>query len=86
MATPLLTTKLFVPPIRPDWVPRPHLMARLDAGLHHKLTLISAPAGSGKTALASAWLSRLRVPEQAGSTPRDVAWLSLDEGDDDPAR
>jgi LuxR family maltose regulon positive regulatory protein len=93
MATPLLTTKLYIPPVRPDWVPRPHLVVRLDAGLHRKITLISAPAGSGKTTLASAWLSRLRAsrcePGQAAEEEpetREVAWLSLDEGDSDPAR
>lgn len=42
MATPLLTTKLFVPPVRPDLVSRPRLIERLNAGLHCKLTLISA--------------------------------------------
>ncbi len=93
LASPLLTTKLYIPPVRPDWVPRPHLIARLDAGLYRKVTLISAPAGSGKTTLASAWLSRLpraavdraRAGE-AEPARRDVAWLSLDEGDSDPAR
>ncbi|MGD8398196.1 MAG: LuxR C-terminal-related transcriptional regulator [Anaerolineae bacterium] len=93
MATPLLTTKLYIPPVRPGRVPRPHLLARLDAGLHRKLTLIAAPAGSGKTTLASAWLSRLRRPAsdrpaagEGAPAPRDVAWLSLDAGDSDPAR
>jgi LuxR family maltose regulon positive regulatory protein len=93
MATPLLTTKFYIPPVRPDWVPRPHLIARLDAGLHRKITLISAPAGSGKTSVASAWLSGLREPRLDGRRPADqdpqrrgVAWLSLDAGDNDPAR
>ncbi len=58
---------------------RPRLMERLNEGLHRKLTLISAPAGSGKSTLVSAW---------ATSNPggRKVAWLSLDEEDSDPAR
>ena len=77
MATPILATKLFIPPPRPDAVPRPHLMKRLDEGLHRKLTLISAPAGFGKTTLVSEWV--------AGSE-RPTAWLSLDEGDNDPTR
>ena len=92
MVTPLLTTKFYIPPVRQDWVPRPHLIARLDAGLYRKVTLISAPAGSGKTTLACAWLSRLRRPaiDRGGNVEeeparRDVAWLSLDEGDSDPA-
>ena len=51
MATPLLTTKLYIPPPRPNLVARPHLIQRLDEGLHwgHRLTLVSAPAGFGKT-------------------------------------
>jgi LuxR family maltose regulon positive regulatory protein len=64
MATPLLQTKLYIPPARPDRVPRPRLIERLNAGLwrHNgvarKLTLISAPAGFGKTTLASEWAAR----------------------------
>ncbi len=51
METPLLTTKLYIPPIRPELVPRPRLIERLDEGLRlgRQLTLISAPAGFGKT-------------------------------------
>ena len=53
MTTPLLTTKLYIPPIRSEMVPRPRLIERLNAGLHRKLTLISAPAGFSKTTLLS---------------------------------
>ncbi|HEC35620.1 MAG TPA: LuxR family transcriptional regulator, partial [Anaerolineae bacterium] len=77
MTTPLLQTKLYIPPVRPILVPRPRLIERLNAGLDRKLTLISAPAGFGKTTLLSEW---------AASCDRPVAWLSLDEGDNDPAR
>ena len=77
MSEPLLLTKLYIPPPRPDMVPRPRLIERLNEGLHHKLTLISAPAGFGKTTLVSEWISSCNLP---------VAWLSLDEGDNDPAR
>ncbi|MGC9334351.1 MAG: hypothetical protein ACP5JJ_09405, partial [Anaerolineae bacterium] len=81
MSLPLLTTKLYIPPLRPDWVPRPHLVERLNAGLGgRKLTLLSAPAGSGKTSLVTAWLSDLPI-----SGVR-VAWLSLDEADNGPFR
>lgn len=73
----LLTTKLYAPAPRAALVARPRLLARLDAGLAGKLTLISAPAGFGKTTLVSAWL-------QASARP--VAWLSLDEGDNEPTR
>ena len=77
MSTPLLRTKLYIPPARPVLVPRPRLIERLDAGLHRKLTLVSAPAGFGKTTLLSEWISRCERP---------AAWVSLDEGDNDPAR
>src|SRR5690242_4172967 len=77
MSTPLLITKLYQPPARPTRVPRPRLLARLHAGLHRKLTLIAAPAGFGKTTLVSAWVA---------GCGRPVAWLSLDAGDNDPAR
>ena len=52
----LLTTKLYVPPVRPELVSRPRLIERLNAGLHCKLTLISAPAGFGKATLLSEWV------------------------------
>ena len=53
METPLLQTKLYIPPLRPNLIPRPRLIEWLNAGLHRKLTLISAPAGFGKTTLLS---------------------------------
>src|SRR5919107_6009806 len=77
MSTPILATKLYVPPPRPTVVPRPRLVQRLDEGLHRKFSLVSAPAGFGKSTLLSTWV--------AGSD-RHVAWLSLDEGDNDPTR
>jgi LuxR family maltose regulon positive regulatory protein len=80
MATPLLQTKLYIPPLRPELVPRPRLIEQLNAGIHRKLTLISAPAGFGKTTLISNW-----VHAQGREAP-SVAWLSLDESDDDIVR
>jgi LuxR family maltose regulon positive regulatory protein len=105
MSSPLLRTKLYIPPVRPELVARPRLIERLNAalvqdllslgtvldrtvqcqktrgakyrGLVRKLTLISAPAGYGKTTLLSEWTA---------GCGRPVAWLSLDEGDNDPAR
>ncbi len=77
MSTPLLATKLYVPTVRPDLVARRRLIERLDEGLQRRLTLVSAPAGFGKTTLVSAW---------AAGCARPLAWLSLDEGDNDPAR
>ncbi len=77
MTIPLLQTKLYIPPVRSELVPRPRLIERLNAGFHRKLTLVSAPAGFGKTTLLSEWVRQSR---------RAVAWLSLDPGDDDANR
>ena len=77
MALSILATKLYIPPPRPKAVLRPRLIERLNEGMHYKLTLISAPAGFGKTTLVSEWLAGCQRP---------VAWLSLDEGDNDPTR
>jgi LuxR family maltose regulon positive regulatory protein len=77
MYEPLLFTKLYIPPPRPKIILRPRLIERLNEIMHCKLTLISAPAGFGKTTLVSEWLAGCERP---------VAWLSLDEGDNDPAR
>jgi LuxR family maltose regulon positive regulatory protein len=85
----LLSTKLHIPRTRPGRVSRPRLMERLDAGLSGKLTLVSAPAGFGKTTLLADWAAQLRCgsPRKASSqTQSSVAWLSLDSGDNDPAR
>jgi len=83
----ILNTKLFIPPVRPERVPRPRLVKRLNEGLHRKLTLISAPAGFGKTTLVSEWVDILRSDDHKGSPIENrVGWLSLDEGDNDPAR
>lgn len=81
MSTPILATKLFVPPPRPKAVARPRLIERLNEGLHRKLTLISAPAGFGKTTLVSEWLGAAPELQQ-----QPVAWLSLDARDSDPTR
>jgi LuxR family transcriptional regulator, maltose regulon positive regulatory protein len=77
MSTTLLVTKLYVPRPGTRTIARPRLIARLDDGLHRHLTLVSAPAGFGKTTLISRWVA---------GTGRAVAWLSLDETDNDPAR
>jgi LuxR family maltose regulon positive regulatory protein len=84
VSTPVLATKLFAPTRRPGLVARPELVARLDATLEagHRLTLVSAPAGFGKTTLLSDWISHL---EQRASRTR-VGWLALDAGDDDLTR
>jgi LuxR family maltose regulon positive regulatory protein len=75
--SPVLTTKLYIPPPRANVVLRRRLLERLNEGLPRKLTLISASAGFGKTTLLSEWVALCERP---------VAWLSLDEGDADPTR
>ncbi|MFN2118657.1 MAG: LuxR C-terminal-related transcriptional regulator [Candidatus Promineifilaceae bacterium] len=73
----MLYTKLHAPPLRPNIVPRPNLAAKLNQIPVNKLTLISAPAGFGKTTLVNEW---------AACSTHEVAWLSLDEDDSDPTR
>ena len=77
----LLRTKLYIPPLRPEWVSRPRLLERLDAGLDRKLTLVSAPAGFGKTTLIGEWLAthRRSGPQSEGrgaklAPSRSSAW------------
>jgi LuxR family maltose regulon positive regulatory protein len=89
MLETILRTKLYIPPLRPNLVPRPQLIDRLNQGfqLGHKLTLISAPAGFGKTTLVSKWVGSLKqdVAKDRQFVNR-IAWLSLDEGDNDLTR
>lgn len=77
MPESILATKLYIPPLRSKVILRPRLIARLNEGLRGKLILISAPTGFGKTTLVSEWVAGCQWP---------TAWLSLDEGDNDPAR
>jgi len=83
MTTDLLHTKFQIPPLRAALISRPRLLALLDEALpqdgvwRRKLTLVSAPAGYGKTTLLSAWCAWL---------PHPVAWLTLDRDDNDPIR
>jgi LuxR family maltose regulon positive regulatory protein len=79
MPFPLLATKLYLPSLRPNRVSRPRLLERLNQGLLPgvRLVLVSAPAGFGKTTLASEW---------ARASGLTTAWLSLDEADNDPVR
>ena len=82
MLSSLIATKLYIPPMRPDHVSRPRLVDYLDSGYRagRRLTLVSAPAGYGKTSLMSEWQARL--------TGRQVplAWLALEESDNEPLR
>jgi LuxR family maltose regulon positive regulatory protein len=76
-ANALLATKLYLPRLQPGFVARPRLLDQLGHALSRELILVCAPAGSGKTALLADWTRRSRLP---------TAWLSLDAGDNDPAR
>ncbi|MFC2023777.1 LuxR C-terminal-related transcriptional regulator [Chloroflexota bacterium] len=76
-SSPVLTTKLYIPQVRPELVPRPRLIERLNERMSRKLTLVSAPAGFGKTTLLAEWVAGCERP---------VAWVSLDKDDNDPAR
>jgi len=72
----LLTTKLAIPPLQPRLVPSRRLLERLQHGGQSRLTLISAPAGFGKTTLVCQWIQHHKMP---------AAWYSLDESDNEPS-
>lgn len=74
---PILRTKLFIPQVRPTIIRRERLVARLNEGAAGAMTLLSAPAGFGKTTLLAEWAAARQSPP---------AWLSLDADDNDPAR
>ena len=75
----ILQTKLYIPVTRHSLVPRPRLLAKLNAGLPGRLTLVAAPAGFGKTTLIAGWSRQL-----ADAGEWAPAWISLDEGDNEP--
>jgi len=77
---PVLSTKLSIPPARSDSVPRPRLIHRLNGMMQRKLTLVSAPAGFGKTTLLSVWCT------VAARSDQRIGWVSLDASDNDPTR
>lgn len=77
LAVSLTTTKCLIPPLQQSLVPRQRLMEQMNQVLQKKLTLVSAPAGYGKTMLLSSWANLCRIP---------MAWISLDDGENDLAR
>ena len=79
---PLLASKLHLPRLHASLISRERLLAQIDAGLERKLTLLSAPAGFGKTTLMSQWIANRR---EHGHLP-PIAWVSLDATDNDPVR
>jgi len=86
MATSILVTKLYIPPTRKKLVHRLDLLECLNDGLDRKLTLLSAPAGFGKTTLVSHWVEHLQSNDEIDGQLLQVAWLSLDQDDNDPVR
>jgi LuxR family maltose regulon positive regulatory protein len=78
----LVRSKLGPPPLAATCIQRPALLARIDAAVRGKLLLLAAPVGSGKTTLLAQW----HAHAVSGPSRQAVAWLSLDEGDDDPVR
>lgn len=81
---PLIKTKWFIPRLRKDYVPRPQLLEKIEQGSNKALTLISAPAGYGKTTLLAEWIDSLQKVDTP--MPWAVCWFSLDAGDNDPMR
>ncbi len=82
MPSDLLSTKLALPRPRHSLVPRESLFSLLDSSMDHAITLLSAPAGFGKTTLARTWITSRNASQEQFK----VAWLSLDAGDNDPIR
>ena len=83
----LLATKLYIPPLRQKLVSRSRLIEQLNSGLYRRVTLISAPAGFGKTTLIGEWLGTFQSNgRDANQAEYKVAWLSLDNGDNDSTR
>src|SRR5260221_1367090 len=82
LQTPLLVPKFHVPPWPPSLVPRERLLSLLDGALAHRLMLVSAPAGYGKTTLVRQWVAERSKQQHVPP----VAWVSLDGGDNDPVR
>jgi LuxR family maltose regulon positive regulatory protein len=74
MSIPILQTKLNRPPVVKDHLHRQHLLERLNQRLHRPFTLVSAPAGYGKSTLVSCWVESSKLP---------CAWVSLDDSDND---
>ncbi|MCP4932916.1 MAG: helix-turn-helix transcriptional regulator, partial [bacterium] len=86
IAPPLLKTKLHIPHRRPDTVPRSLLIKQLNEHIQRKLTLIAAPAGYGKTSLASEWIHTLQSETAKATSNNQITWLSLEEADSEPIR
>lgn len=82
----LLVPKLRPPRLYASLIARPRLLPRLDAGLQGKLTLLSAPAGFGKTTLVSQWVADRSTHQSEQHPPLPIAWVSLDPDDNDPVR
>ena len=87
LTEPLLATKFHIPSARPNNVSRPRLVEKLNQGLHRPFTLISAPAGFGKTTLVAEWLESINNRSNDSQTRSiQIVWLSIDDRDTDPNR
>lgn len=86
MSIPIIVTKLYAPPVGPQLVPRLRLVEQLNQVTQRKFTLISAPAGFGKTTLISHWLRQNDKSNKDADHPLQTAWYSLDESDNDSLR
>src|SRR5262245_2743067 len=86
MQPTLLRTKLHTPQLPQNTLPRPHLLALLDQGLNGKATLVSAPAGFGKTSLVVMWLNYLLHEQASPAGDVKIGWLALDTSDNQPIR
>ena len=80
--SPLLETKLYIPKWRTGLIPRARLIEHLDRGAERKLTLVSAPAGCGKTTALAEWVHSVGARH---AVPLQISWVSLDQSDNDPA-
>ena len=85
MATPLLQTKLYIPPVRPEWVPRPRLIERLNAGLDRELTFISAPAGFGNWQASGSLITGFIAKEVVVGTMSQI-YVGGEEAEEEASR
>lgn len=86
MTIPILATKLFIPPPPADFIQRPMLLEKLESGSRRKVTLVSAPAGYGKTTTIAAWLKPSAPSQSSSANHQPIAWLALDENDNELTR
>ena len=82
----ILETKFHIPQVQANFILRPQLLSMIECNMQGKLTLVTAPAGFGKTTLVSNWLEHMAGGQGEQESPLPWAWLSLDQQDNDPIR